>query len=469
MHDYLVERDSMGENTMIAQSAPTLNGRASINSTSRDDQQPQIDVAVVGGGLAGLAAAITAAHAGRSVVLYEAASAIGGRARTREDQGFHFNVGAHAMYRNGRGIDVLRELGVEPKGGTVDVSDAVLVDGDRVHALPASARSFFTTTFLDTSARLDLGAFLAKLSFTHAAALDGITVQAWLNSALHTPAARSIIAVLVRTAMYSGAFDVLSAGAALRQLKVALGNVLYLDGGWQSLVDELRRRALTAGVRIMPGARVVAVEHGDAVRAVRLADGTCQPVSAVVLALGPDEASALFDGQQPDLARWASTASPVRVASFDLGLRRLPRQQPRLAFGVDRPLFQSVHSAYARLAPEGAALLHTTRYLGESERANDDTEHEIEQLLDLTQPGWRDEVVVRRFVPSLVVSNALPTVAWQTGGGPAEVSVPGLAGLLLAGDWVGHEGMLADRALTSASRAGVQAAEVAARLAGARS
>jgi hypothetical protein len=107
-----------------------------------------------------------------------------------------------------------------------------------------------------------------------------------------------------------------------------------------------------------------------------------------------------------------------------------------------------------------------TRYLDESERASSTTEHEIESLLDLTQPGWRDEVVVRRFVPSLVVSNALPSVEWQTGAGPANVAVPGVAGLFVAGDWVGQDGLLADRALTSASRAGVAAAEVAVRLAG---
>jgi phytoene dehydrogenase-like protein len=308
--------------------------------------------------------------------------------------------------------------------------------------------------------------FLGKLAFMGAAALDGVTARAWLAGALRTDAARDVIAVVVRTALYSTAFDQISAGAALRQLKVALGNVLYLDGGWQSLVDGLRQRALEAGAQIVSGARVVAVEHDAAVRAVHLADGTRQSAGAIILAVGPVEASSLLGDKQPDVARWASVARPVRVASFDLGLRRLPQPQPRLAFGVHQPLFQSVHSAWARLAPAGAALLHVTRYLDESERASSTTEHEIESLLDLTQPGWRDEVVVRRFVPSLVVSNALPSVEWQTGAGPANVAVPGVDGLFVAGDWVGQDGLLADRALTSASRAGVAAAEVAVRLAG---
>src|SRR3954452_21587011 len=73
----------------------------------------RFDVAVVGGGLAGLAAAATAARAGRSVVLFEQASAPGGRARTRTEDGFAFNIGPHALYRKGQSLGVLQDLGVQ--------------------------------------------------------------------------------------------------------------------------------------------------------------------------------------------------------------------------------------------------------------------------------------------------------------------------------------------------------------------
>ena len=68
--------------------------------------------------------------------------------------------------------------------------------------------------------------------------------------------------------------------------------------------------------------------------------------------------------------------------------------------------------------------------------------------LDEMQPGWRERVVHRRFLPSMTVSNALvrPGVAR-----PAAVTP--VKGLYLAGDWVGDEGILSDAALASARTA----------------
>ena len=82
--------------------------------------------------------------------------------------------------------------------------------------------------------------------------------------------------------------------------------------------------------------------------------------------------------------------------------------------GVDSPLYFWVHSAYGKLAPEGGALIHVAKYLGNSiEPKPREDESELEELLDLMQPGWRQVVVKKRPLPSMVVSNAcsllLPT------------------------------------------------------------
>ena len=61
------------------------------------------DVMVVGGGLAGLAAATTAARQGRRVTLLEARSEAGGRARTTTQDDFLLNEGPHALYLQGEG------------------------------------------------------------------------------------------------------------------------------------------------------------------------------------------------------------------------------------------------------------------------------------------------------------------------------------------------------------------------------
>ena len=72
-------------------------------------------------------------------------------------------------------------------------------------------------------------------------------------------------------------------------------------------------------------------------------------------------------------------------------------------------------------------------------------EAELESLLDQLQPGWRDLLVHRRFLPSMTVSNALLTPSVKRP--PVRTN---LKGLYIAGDWVGDTGMLSDAALASA-------------------
>src|SRR5258707_1112299 len=82
--------------------------------------------------------------------------------------------------------------------------------------------------------------------------------------------------------------------------------------------------------------------------------------------------------------------------------RRGPAPHRLFALGIDRPLYYSVPSAYAQLTPSGGALIHVAKYGGDSS-----AEPELEGLLDEMQPGWRDVVVHRRFLPAMVVSNAI--------------------------------------------------------------
>ena len=420
-----------------------------------------VDVAVVGGGLAGLTAATVAARAGRSVVLYEKASSPGGRAVTREVDGFRFNVGPHAVYRAGAGIRVLRDLGLEPAGGVVTTDRTFAVRDGRLHAIPAGLKSLVTTSLLGVRGKLELARTLSAISALDPSALDGVTVEEWLTHRFARPDVRALMATLLRVATYADAPTTMSAGAALRQFQAARDSVLYVHGGWQTIVDSLRDAALAAGARIVSGSRVVAVDADTEVHGVRLADGAVQPAASVVLAVPPAEASALVaGGEHPPLRRRAETAVPVRAATLDVGLRRLPDPAVQVVFGVDRPVYLSVHSTWARLAPEGGAVVHVMKYLGDAPRQAGGVEAELEGLLDSAQPGWRDLVAVRRFLPDLTVSGALTTVEEAAAVGRRGPSVPGIDGLFVAGDWVTTGGLLGDAALTSgeaAARAAVAA------------
>jgi hypothetical protein len=75
------------------------------------------------------------------------------------------------------------------------------------------------------------------------------------------------------------------------------------------------------------------------------------PRSSVVLAVAPAEVDRLTG-----VSRFADVVTPVRLATLDVGLRSLPRPRTLLALGVDEPVYFSVHSVTARLAPAGGAL-----------------------------------------------------------------------------------------------------------------
>ncbi|MDX2169029.1 MAG: hypothetical protein SF182_18320, partial [Deltaproteobacteria bacterium] len=186
---------------------------------------------------------------------------------------------------------------------------------------------------------------------------------------------------------------------------------------------------------------------------VRLATGDVLDADAVVIATPPDGAAALLDGAAgATVRRWAAESVPVEAACLDVGLRSLPRPRSTFALGIDRPLYLSVHSAVARLAPQGGAMIHVLKYQATGSHDAKADERELEGLLDLIQPGWRAQLVERRFLPRMVAASALPTAAQGGLAGRPGPQVPGADGVYVAGDWVGDEALLADASLASARR-----------------
>ena len=174
----------------------------------------------------------------------------------------------------------------------------------------------------------------------------------------------------------------------------------------------------------------------------------------MIVATAPGEAAALLGPLASVVKAWADEAIPLRAACLDLALGELPRRQATFALGVDQPLYASVHSRAARLAPAGGVVFQLARYLGSSPSADvASVERQLEDLAELLQPGWRRHLVARRFLPDLVVSNALVRADRGGLGGRPGPAVPGVPGAYVAGDWVGTRGMLADAAFASAREA----------------
>lgn len=413
---------------------------------------PQLPVIIVGAGLSGLSSAASLSQAGHAVTLFEKARVPGGRARTRQHNGFFFNQGAHALYLHGPGEQVLRELGVRYSGSQPQRSGYLGLKGGKIHSLPTGATSLLETRLLAPAARAELLGLYDRFKRMKYAEFQGISLQDWLEQHVQHPQVRQFLLAGARIATYAHAPDLLSAGLALSLLAA---QVWYLDGGWQTLVDDLRQKAQEAGARIITQARVQAIEIAGEEYSVRLADGSSYPASAVLLATDPETASALvLDGAHEALRRFAAQAVPSRVACFDIALRRLPRARNLFTVNMDRPLYYSVHSASAHLAPEGGALVHLMKYLRPGEAAEPEaTRQELEALMDLLQPGWCAEVVEQSFLPQMIASNAIVQARYGGLSGRPGPIVPDLPNLYVAGDWVGSEGGLADACLASARSA----------------
>ncbi|HEX8036126.1 MAG TPA: NAD(P)/FAD-dependent oxidoreductase [Ktedonobacterales bacterium] len=416
------------------------------------DTFAQPPVIIVGGGLTGLSAAAILARAGHAVTVFEQSGAPGGRARTKQQGDFLFNQGAHALIHAGPSEKLLDELGVPYSGSIVSKDKFQVLEDGKLHTMPTGLTSLARTTLLKPAAKAEFIRLFTSLNHINPAQLHNVTLHDWLERHIRHPQLRQLFLALARLTTYTNAPDMLSAGLFIPLLSV---QVRYLDGGWQTLVDGLRQVAQAAGAEILTHARVAAIEISEDKHTVHLANGTSYTASAVLLAVGPQDAAALLtNGAHTELSRWAEQSIPARAACFDVALRRLPEPRHVYVLGIDRPLYYSVHSAWAKLAPQGGALIHTMKYLRPDEPADPETSRqELEALLDTVQPGWRTEVVEQSFLPHMTPSNAIVQAAH--GGLPARPgpAVPGIRNLYLAGDWVGTEGHLTDACFASAREA----------------
>lgn len=399
-----------------------------------------MDVAIVGGGLSGLAAAISAARAGASVAVLEARGSLGGRAATDELGGFALLRGPHALYGGGHGERVLRELGAWPAGRRAPSQHHRLLRRGRLEPAPYD---------LEGAAALPASSAFASITGARPECDRACTAAQWIEDVTSDAAEREFLRTFLRTTSYTSALTKLPARIAIDQAQRAIHpGVRYLHGGWQPMIDALGQQAKRVGVRVICRARVDALlESGGA----HVVDGESVHARSVVLAgLAPTAARRLLEtagGQHP-----VTEPRPVTAACLDVALRRLPHEDRRFVMGVDEPvLLTDVTRAALGCPPPGGAVLHVARYLrdgGDSaERAT------LEDVLELVQPGWRQEVVHARFLPRM-------TVVEHMGPRPP-ADATGVDWAILAGDWVGDEGWLSEASLASGEDAGNRAARIA--------
>lgn len=419
-------------------------------------EHPFYDIAVIGGGLTGLTAAIYAAQAGRSVILLEKDSRLGGLAQTARIGGALFNYGPRAIYEGSAALRILEELGCKPSlgNGTKNAMYGIL-DGKLIHA----------TEELNPEELTEWSTLMGSLNRIDPEPVRSISIKEWALGHVRSDRVRQFFYAMCRQWAYDDDMERLSAGYVLEQGQLASQGVRYMLGGWQTVIDSLQREAVQAGVVIAAGAEAAQVvrEQGT-VTGILLSEETLLITGSIIAAAGPHAVSKWLKGSglhSRSLEVWKEQAHPLYVSCLDVALKQVPHPDRAFVLGLDEPFYYSNHSAAIPLTEDGSQVIHVMTYHGSSPSRDPELVlGRLKERLEAIQPGWEREAAAVRFSPNLLAAHA-SRPALRSGDAPAPgPAVPEIRGLYVAGDWVGREGRLADTAMTSAKLAGLTAAGI---------
>jgi len=352
------------------------------------------DIAIIGAGISGLAAAHALAAAGRDVIVLDRREAPGGRIHSERRGGFLVEHGPNSMISPAPGAEALiATLGLGEE--RIDKSDAVrhryLVRDGRAHALPLDPVGFFSSGFFTLRGRLRLLAepFVARGPDDESVAefvrrrfgrelLDYVFDPLVGGLYAGDPANMSMTAVFPRLKEIE-----LRHGSVLRGMaaKMRRGASMRYDPRRRMLfsfrmgMDTLPRRlAGMLGSRLRPGTRVEAIAPaaGGGFRLrVRERDHLATLHAGRVVVAAPAYAAArLLAAFSSDAADAAAGIEHPPLAVVALGFDRRRLAHPLDGPGVLTPaverrnvlgfLFSS--TLFSGRAPDGHALL--TAYVG---------------------------------------------------------------------------------------------------------
>ncbi len=371
------------------------------------------DITVIGGGLAGLVAAIECAEAGRSVRLHEASDRLGGWARSSTGD-FQANFGPHVVYDDGGLWAWLDQRGLaEPAAGVRTATARFRVDG-RSKRLPPPGMITALLRLRRRTAPADVDAHRWYTDQVGAEVAERLCSAAGVFSFDHDPGRLSAAFVHER----------------LVRVSKLPPHTRYVPGGWATLVERLAGRARSLGVDVRTGDRVDAL-----------------PAAPVIVAVPLRAARRLLDD---DALQWDGT----RTALLDVGLRKGRPRGPFVVSDLDESGWIECFSRPdPTLAPDGHELLQAQMGLRPDETLEEGVAR-IEALLDVTWPGWRRREVWRRRSAVSHATGALdlPGTTWRD-----RPAVDRGGGVFLAGDAVAAPGLLSEVSVASAVDAAARA------------
>ncbi|NUT35690.1 MAG: NAD(P)-binding protein [Hamadaea sp.] len=366
-----------------------------------------MNVTIVGGGFAGLVAAITCAEGGARVRLLEAHRALGGRARAAAGP-YVAHDGPHVLYTDGPWWRWLadRDLigpftGVPLRGGL----GFRFRHGGRLRRLPPAP----------------LVRVLARRG--QVAPID-VDFRTWIATRFGDEAAHAA-SNLMGVAVFDADPGRLSARFVWERLLRVFAPrppARYVAGGWNGLIDRIAAHARTSGVEIETGARV-----------------TDLPAGRVIVATSQEAA-----------ARLLGTSLPPVESGHTLLMDLAVRADRRDAFVVsdldEAGWLERYTLPDPSLAPRGESLIQAQMPVRPGE-SRDGVVARMHAMLDLALPDWQARVTWQRRSVARGRTGALdlPRQTWRD-----RPEVDQGDGIHLAGDWVAAPGLLSEVSFHSA-------------------
>ncbi|MFA9559484.1 phytoene desaturase family protein [Evansella sp. AB-rgal1] len=413
------------------------------------------DVVIIGGGLAGFVAANYLASYNLSILVLEKNKNVGGRARTDHIRQQYFNLGPHALYKKSKAKAILEELNIQISGKSPKIG-GILVKDNYEYIAPFSPLGLLNTKFLSWKERIEWAKVLMNVISIDNEKLVNQTFEQWVQQTTRSANVQSILFLLGRLATYCHSPEKVSAKVMLFHLKASLSGVLYLDKGWQTMIDQLHNNAVTCGVQVQTSKSIKQIfpiekDHFKLV----LTDEEVIFGKNVLSTVGPNELNQMLGEKSPfsQIESFTEIQS-VNGATLDIALTQLPNPKKLFAMGIVEPIYFSVHSNYARLSDDAKSIvMHVFKYHKPNENIDrKKVKMELEQFLEKIQPGWKSYVITSRFIPDITVNQRLPQPGDEE---MLQCSKNKIPGLYIAGDWTSPNLILSEGAVTS----GKQAAE----------
>lgn len=416
----------------------------------------QWDVVIIGGGLAGLVAANLLAQKKLAVLVLEKGRLVGGRAKTDRISDQLFNIGPHALYKRGKARQILEQLGIELHGKSPKLG-GLLVEGEIQYTAPFNPLGVFTTRLFNWTERIHWLKALITILNTQLDSISHQTFSEWVKQISPSESVQTILLLLGRLATYCHAPDQVSAKVIVSQLKSVMNGVLYLDGGWQTIIDQLHNNAVLfcAEIQTYKTVRKITplLNELETLFQITLANGDVISTKNIVSTTNPQELLKMLGECAPATMKdFFKKITPVKGATLDVALSELPVTTKLFALDLNDPFYFSIHSTYARLSNNPRnVILHVFKYLQPGELVDPRVvKLELEKFLETIQPGWRQFEIASRFIPHITVNERLPVIGQEP---HLESSKSAIPGLYLAGDWVSPDTILSEAAVTSAQQA----------------